>query len=100
MYRGETYTLKAKIEATKPGSYEISVNLIAWQHDTNYTNSVNDIVTFNNDLLVVPREPNYIYSLIGKYLIIALIGGLAMWGAFVYGKKGIKALKKWLTPPI
>jgi len=99
IYRGETYTFKANIKAKKPGSYEITVNLIAWQHDTNYTNSVSDIVTFDNDLLVVPRESNYIYSLIGKYLIIAIASGLAIWGIVVYGKKSIEAFKKWLTPP-
>lgn len=99
MYRGETYTFKANVKAKRPGSYEITVNLIAWQHDTNYTNSLSDIVTFDNDLLVVPRESNYIYSLIGKYLIIAVASGLTIWGIVVYGKNGIKALKKWLTPP-
>jgi hypothetical protein len=99
MYRGQTYELKAKVKPKKSGTYEISVNLIAWQHDTNYTNSVSDLVTFNNNLVATPVDPSYTYTLIAKYLIIALITGLSIWGGIVFGKKGLKALKDWLTPP-
>jgi hypothetical protein len=99
MYRGQTYELKAKVKAKRSGTYEISVNLIAWQHDTNYTNSVSDLITFNNDLVATPISPSYTYSLIAKYLIIAIVTGLSIWGLVVFGKKGLNALKKWLTPP-
>lgn len=99
MYRGQTYEIKAKVKAKREGKYEITVNLIAWQHDTNYTNSVSDIVTFNEDLLAVPIEPSYTYSLIAKYLIIALLLGITIWAAIVYGKKPFILFKRWLTPP-
>jgi hypothetical protein len=99
MYRGETYSFKAAFKPSKPGSYEISVNLIAWQHDTNYTNSVSDIVTFNQDLLAVPVEASYTYGLIAKYLIILLLIAGSVWVGVIFGKKGVKKLKKWLTPP-
>jgi len=99
MYKGETYTLKAKAKAINEGSYEISVNLIAWQYDTNYTNSVSDIVTFDENLIVIPKEQNYTYSLILKYVIILIASGSVVWGIVILGKKGLKALKKWLTPP-
>jgi hypothetical protein len=99
MYRDQTYTIKSKVKAKREGKYEITVNLIAWQHDTNYTNSVSDIITFNENLLAIPIDSSYTYSLIVKYLIIALFGGIAIWLSTIYGKKAIVALKKWLTPP-
>jgi hypothetical protein len=99
MYRGETYSFIARVKASKAGTYEISVNLIAWQHDTNYTNSVSDIVTFNEDLLAIPIAPGYTYGQIAKYLIIALLIGGAAWGVIIYSKKGAKIFKRWITPP-
>jgi hypothetical protein len=100
MYRGQTYSFKAKIKPLRAGSYEVTANLIAWQYDTNYTNSVSDIVTFNQNLIATPIDTSYTISLISKYLIIALGSGLVIWGLVVFGKKGVVALKKWLTPPI
>jgi len=99
MYKDQTYTFKSKVKTDRSGSYEITVNLIAWQHDTNYTNSVSDIITFNQNLLATPIDQSYTYNLIGKYLIIALVVGLLIWGGVFMGKKGLKSMKKWLTPP-
>ncbi|MDD2270073.1 MAG: hypothetical protein PHG60_00585 [Candidatus Dojkabacteria bacterium] len=99
MYNGETYTFKSKVKTDQSGNYEINVNLIAWQHDTNYANSVSDIITFNEDLLAMPIAENYTYSLIGKYLVIALLLGLVIWGGVILSKKGVESMKKWLTPP-
>jgi hypothetical protein len=99
MYKGQTYTFKATIKTNRSGNYEISVNLIAWQHDTNYTNSVSDIITFNNDLLALPIDPGYTYGVIAKYLVFVSIGALAIWAMIYFGKKGFKSLKEWLTPP-
>ncbi|MDD3474972.1 MAG: hypothetical protein PHP08_03710 [Candidatus Dojkabacteria bacterium] len=97
--RGETYTFNAKVRPERSGSYEISVNVISWQHDTNYTNSVSDIITFDSNLLVSPQDPNYIYAILVKYLIIFVFVGLLTWGVIFFSKKGLKSLKKWLTPP-
>jgi hypothetical protein len=99
MYQGQTYSFKATVQASRAGNYEISVNLIAWQHDTNYTNSVSDIITFNSDLLAVPIDPGYTYGVIAKYLVFAGVGALFIWGLIYFGKKGMKPLKEWLTPP-
>ena len=99
LYRENTYSFKAQIFPSQSGNYQISVNLIAWQHDTNYTNSVSDIVTINSDLLAVPVDTAYTYGLIAKYLIITLVVGIGIWMFLFLGKKGIKSLKKWLTPP-
>ncbi len=99
MYKDETYAIKANVKSKREGKYEITVNLIAWKHDTNYTNSISDLVTFNKDLLVVPIDPSYTYGLIAKYLIVALLLGIATWISVKYGKKTILILKRWLTPP-
>ena len=97
--RGETYTFKAKIKPERSGSYEISVNVISWQHDINYTNSVSEIITFDNNLHVIPQDKNYIYGVIVKYLVVGILIGLLTWGIVIFAKKGVKSLKKWLTPP-
>ena len=99
LYQDETYTFNASVKSQKSGNYEISVNLIAWQYDTNYTNSVSDIVTFDANLLAQPVEPSYTYNLIAKYLIILLLFVAGIFGLVVYGKKSLKKLKAWLTPP-
>lgn len=99
LYKNETYTFKAKVKANRPGSYEISANLIAWQHDTNYSSSVSDNVTFNKNLLVEPVQPTYTLELITKYLLILIFIGGVIFASVVYGKKSIKSLEKWLTPP-
>ena len=98
--RDQTYTFQANIKPEKSGSYEISVNVISWQHDTNYTNSVSEIITFDNNLQVFPQNTNYIYAVLTKYLIITALIGLLTWGIIILSKKGIKSLKSWLTPPI
>jgi hypothetical protein len=100
MYIGQTYSFKANIIPLREGTCEISVNLIAWQHDTNYTNSVSDILTINTDLLSVPIEPSYTYGNIAKILIIVLICIGAIFGGVLLFKKGLKAFKKWITPPV
>jgi hypothetical protein len=99
LYKDQTYTFRAKVKSNKAGKYEITANLIAWQHDTNYTSSVTDIVTFDSDLLVQPVDSSFTVSLIAKYLIITLLIGGAIFVAVIYLKKGLKKLKVWLTPP-
>lgn len=99
LYRNETYTFKAKVKPKRSGTYEISANLIAWQYDTNYSSSVSDNVTFNSNLIVEPIETKYTLEVITKYLVITLIIAGLIVASVVYGKKSIKSLKKWLTPP-
>jgi hypothetical protein len=97
--RDQTYTLSAKVKPERAGSYEISVNVISWQHDTNYTNSVNDLITFDSNLHITPQDASYIYAVLVKYLIILVLICLLTWGVIFFAKKGFKSLKKWLTPP-
>lgn len=100
LYQGQTYNFKAKIKANKPGNYEISVNLIAWEHDANYTNSVNDLITFDNRLLAVPLDSKYTLKVVGKYFIIFGSIGVLIWILVLKGKIWLIKLKHWLTPPI
>jgi hypothetical protein len=100
LYPGQTYTFKAKIKADKPGNYEISANLVAWEHDANYTNSVNDLVTFDSRLVTVPQNSTYTLRVIGKYLIILGSIALFIWILVLKGKKWLIQFKHWLTPPI
>ena len=97
--RDQTYTFKANVKPERSGSYEVSVNIISWQHDTNYTNSVTDIITFDSNLHITPQDTNFVYAILVKYLIIFLFLGLLTWGGVFFAKKGFKSLKKWLTPP-
>ncbi len=99
LYMGQTYSFEATLIPKREGSYSISVNLIAWQHDTNYTNSVSDLITFDDSLIAQPVDPGYTFGNIAKILIFTLLAGLGTWGIVILLKKGLKALTKWLTPP-
>ena len=99
LYKNQTYTFRAKVKTKRSGNYEITANLIAWKHDTNYTSTVSDIITFDQNFLAQPLDPSYNFNLIAKYLIILLPFGAFIFALIVYGKKGMKKLKIWLTPP-
>jgi hypothetical protein len=99
MYEGQTYSFKAVVKTTLEGSYEVSVNLIAWQYDTNYTNSVSDIITFDENLVKVPVDPGYTTGSIAKILIIIILCIASVFGILWLSKKGFREFKKWITPP-
>jgi len=99
MNRGETYVFEARVRPLQEGIYDFSVSVIAWQHDTNYTNAINDTVMFDSKLVLQPVSDHY------KMLnILVFVGiGLAFVLTFVLGfisiNKIIPKAKKWLTPP-
>jgi hypothetical protein len=99
LYKGQNYTFKARVKPNKAGTYELAVNLIAWQYDANYSNSVTDIISFNSELLAQPVKSSYTVSLIVKYLTILLIIAGVIYGIYFYAKRGLKITKRWLTPP-
>ena len=100
MRAGETYTVKASIKPERAGVYPITVSAISWQHDTNYTNSADAEVTFNESLVVQPVPQSYIIGNIFKFLIIFLVGGGAIFAAIKLIPKYSAKAKKWLTPPV
>ncbi len=99
LIKGETYEYKARVKPTDTGTYEIVVNVTAWQHDSNYTSSKSILITFDEDLVVDPDDTNYQISGIVKILLIIIGIGGAGFGVYIGGKKLMKFLADYLKPP-
>lgn len=99
MTNGQTYTYKATVKPTLSGKYTISVSVVAWQYDTNYTNSVEDSLTLDSGLVSIPVQTPYILILTAEILVIVgvIVFLILMIKKLlpVYTKKA----KNWLTPP-
>ncbi len=97
--QGVTYSYNVFLTPKREGRYNVSVNVIAWQYDTNKSNSVGQNIELNKSLVVQPTSTGYIGGL------LAFIAGiLAVSVLFVLLIiKGVKILTKkakgWLTPP-
>jgi uncharacterized protein YxeA len=96
---GNKYTYKAVIKPSASGTYKINASVIAWQYDTNYTNTVSNSLTLNDALVSQPMTIEYIILVVIVTLIILAIAGLSIWGGIEYSKKLLKKTKNWLTPP-
>lgn len=96
---GETYTFKANIKPLRGGSYDFSVSVISWQYDTNYTNSIDDNVTFNKALVLQPTSSQYQILNVVKYLVILFVFVVLCILTVAIVKKNMIKAKKWLTPP-
>ncbi len=95
----QTYTYKANIKPLKSGTYDISVSVVSWQYDTNYTNSISDTVVINGSLLVEPVFSEYTTGVIIITVISLLLFAFLIWFVIKLAKKGAAKAKKWLTPP-
>ncbi|MDD4382394.1 MAG: hypothetical protein PHE21_03590 [Candidatus Dojkabacteria bacterium] len=95
----QTYTYKANIKPLKSGTYDISVSVVSWQYDTNYTNSISDTVVINGSLLVEPVFSEYTTGVIIITVISLLLFAFLIWFVIKLTKKGLAKAKKWLTPP-
>lgn len=97
--KDQTYAFKVNIKPKREGSYNVTANVIAWEYNTNYTNSVSSTITLSKNLVVQPVDSEYSVSIILMFVIgfIILLAG----GFFIYksSEKIIKRLKIWLTPP-
>lgn len=100
MQKGRTYTLKASLKPLTSGVYTVTVSAISWQHNTNYTNSASDDVTFNGNLVLQPVTSSYTTGNILKFVLIFLVAGGAIWGVIWGVKKLAPRAKQWLTPPV
>jgi hypothetical protein len=95
---GETKTYKATITPNREGTYVVNVNVVSWQYDTNYTNSIKDTITFDENLVLQPVSTAYILGNALKiFLIIILFAALGLL-TFVLVKNNTAKIKKWLTP--
>lgn len=97
---GETYSFKANIKPLKSGTYDFSVSVISWQHDTNYTNSIDDSITLSRNLVLQPISDEYT-----TWNIVKVVGFLILFAALCYisivlVKKYMIKAKRWLTPPV
>lgn len=96
---GGEYTYKAVINPSASGTYKINVSVIAWQYDTNYTNTVSNSLTLSSGLVSQPVTIEYIILVVIEILIILAVAGLAIWGGIEVSRKLLKKTKNWLTPP-
>lgn len=98
--KGETYSYSISIEPDKAGAYDISVNVISWQYNTNKSNSANYNITIGDSLTIQPTDPQYT-----MLLLLMIFGILAGTGLITFLliksiKMLIKKAKIWLTPPL
>jgi hypothetical protein len=96
---GQTYTFKGRVKPLRAGVFDFSVSVISWQHDTNYTNSISDNITFNSNLVLQPVSTHYQLLNILKFVLIALAFVGLIFLTVVLVKKYKQKAKKWLTPP-
>lgn len=94
-----TYTFNANVKPNRGGSYNISANVISWQHDTNKTNTVTYTVTINDALTVQPVDSQYTLTLLIVIVSIILLSAASVFLIVKGTKKLLVKLKKWLTPP-
>lgn len=94
------YSYKAVVKPTVSGTYSITVTVVSWQYDTNYTNSVSDSLELSSSLVSLPITPEYTISVVIEVLVILGICGAAIYFGVKYAKKGLKNARKWLTPPM
>lgn len=96
---GQTYTYEAVVFPTRSGMYEITAAVVAWEYDTNYTNTVSQTLTLNNSLVSQPSTSDYQVGAILFTVFILLLCGFTIWGGVKLTKRIMLKAKKWLTPP-
>lgn len=99
LQKDQTYSFTSTFKPERSGSYDISVNIISWQFDSNKSNSANYNISIGDNLVVQPVDTMYyVYILL---IILAFVGGCALLVFTVIKliKLGSKKVKAWLTPP-
>lgn len=99
MKEGQLHTVKIVVKPKSSGTYNLSASVISWQHDTNYTNSVGDTLSFDKNLVLQPVSSEYKTTSILFFIGIALILGVGGFVVVKLANKGAAKAKKWLTPP-
>lgn len=95
----QTYTYKATVKPTAKGTFTISVSVIAWQYDTNYTNNIQSTLVLNSQLVSQPIGTAYLILSIVEVLVIIGLIILIILAIKKFAKRYQKAAKDWLTPP-
>ena len=97
--RNQTYTFQGSIKPLKAGTYDFSISVISWQHDTNYTNTIKDNLTFNENFVLQPVSSHYQILNVIRYILIALAFIILVVLTIFIGRSYMQKAKKWLTPP-
>jgi hypothetical protein len=98
--KDETKKFKATLTPNRDGTYVVGVNVISWQFDTNYTNSIKDTLEFDKNLVLQPVSDAYKVGNILKIFLLIVMSLVALYAGYFFTKKGMKYIKKWLTPPM
>lgn len=95
---GETYKVRARIHPKEPGIHHITVNAIAWEHDTNYTTSFSKNVEVDERLQIIPQTQAFkILNFLKIVLIILVIIGTIA-GIYFLIMKNMDKIKNWFEP--
>lgn len=97
--KGKTYSYTATIKPDREGTYDISVNVISWQYNTNKSNSASYSLTLNSSFVIQPRDSQYSLLVLLLVLGILLGSGLLTFILIKSVKILVKKAKTWLTPP-
>lgn len=97
--KGEVYTYKAFLSPNSQGSYNIAVNVTAWQVQTNYTSSASSIVAFDSDLKVTPQTAEYTSAVLVRNVVLGFLAILVLVGLGYLGKIAFEKFKEWIKPP-
>jgi hypothetical protein len=97
--KDQTYTYKANIDPQRAGTYDVTVNVIAWQYNVNYTNSVSSTVELSESLTVQPVDSAYMVTIVLIVAIGLILSGLVIFLIYKSSAKIMKKLRIWLTPP-
>lgn len=98
--KDQTYSFSASVKPEQKGTYDITVNVISWQYNTNKSNSAYYNITLNESLVIQPLDPKYTLL-----LLLFIFGVLVACGVFIFVIiKSLKILvakaKAWITPPV
>ncbi len=99
MAAGQTVELDATIIPENKGFFEIKINTIAWQSNTNLSSSSVFNIEIAEDLTTIPKTSNYFLSVGARIFVIGamIVAGLGLL-AYTFRKTFIY-LKTFLKPP-
>lgn len=85
-----------QIKPLTPGSQVLVVDVVVWGNDSNYINTSQVTLRFDEQLLLVPQTAAYRNAVLIRYAVLAGfgIGGLLV--LFIIGKIIMKLIPQWL----
>lgn len=97
MFEDTEYDFTQRVKFKEAGTYRIVAQVEAWRSEANYLSSESIDITVDENLEIVPADPEYqqnkIIWLVARIAIVVVIGG----GLVAGGIFGIKKFKAWLS---